>query len=52
MVGPRYNRSKKEVKLTTTRFPNRIENKKYLIYLLEDLIREAKNLAKLDLDNM
>ena len=45
MVGPRYNTSKKEVRLTSERFPNRIENKKYLINLLEKLIAESKMLA-------
>lgn len=44
MVGPRYNQGKKEVKLTTDRFPNRIENKRYLIMLLENLILETKNI--------
>ena len=44
MVGPRYNQGKKQVKLTTDRFPNRIENKRYLIMLLENLLLETKNI--------
>ncbi len=52
MMGPRYRRGKHEVKLTANRFHNRLENKKYLIFLLEKLLIEAKNLAKQDLFNM
>jgi len=47
MVGKRYNVGKREVKLTAERFPNRIENKRYLILLLESLIVETKRLIKL-----
>ena len=42
MIGKRYNQGKKEVRLTTERFPNRIENKRYLVVLLENLIAETK----------
>lgn len=45
MVGPRYNTGKKEVRLTSDRFSNRVENKKYLTNLLEKLIAESKALA-------
>ena len=45
MVGKRYNQGRKEIRLTADRFPNRIENKRYLVCLLENLVREAKNLA-------
>jgi len=45
MVGKRYNQGRKEVKLTADRFPNRIENKRYLIVLLENLVTEAKVLC-------
>lgn len=45
MVGPRYNQGKRTVRLTADRFPNRIENKKYLILLLERLLAESKKLA-------
>ncbi len=44
MVGPRYNTGTREIRLTANRFPNRIENKKYLIYLLESLVKNAKSL--------
>ncbi len=44
MVGPRFNIGKREVKLVTRRFPNRIENKKYVTLLLEQLVAEAKRL--------
>lgn len=52
MVGKRYNSGKREVKLITNRFPNRIENKKYLIYLLEMLKSESKRLGAMDLYNL
>ncbi len=44
MVGSRYNVGKKEIKLTCERFPNRIENKRYLVLLLENLVGECKKL--------
>ena len=44
MVGSRYNVGKKEIKLTCERFPNRIENKRYLVLLLENLVSECKKL--------
>jgi len=47
MVGPRYNQGKRIVRLTAERFPNRIENKKYLILLLEKLLLETRRIAKL-----
>ena len=46
MVGTRYNQGRKEIKLTSDRFPNRIENKRYLVVLLENLLTEAKTLSK------
>ena len=45
MVGKRYNTGKKAVRLTSNRFSNRVENKKYLTLLLERLIAESKKLA-------
>lgn len=45
MVGPRYNPGRREVKLTCKRFPNRIENKRFLVLTLENLVAEAKNLS-------
>lgn len=46
MVGKRYNQGRKEVKLTCNSFPNRIENKRYLVTLLENLVAEARRLAR------
>ena len=46
MLGKRYNQGKREFRLISSRFPNRIENKKYLTLLLEKLILEAKELNK------
>jgi Mitochondrial ribosomal subunit protein len=45
MIGKRYNQGRKEVRLTCNMFPNRIENKRYLITLLENLVAEAKRLG-------
>jgi hypothetical protein len=44
LVGKRYNRGRREVKLTADKFPNRIENKRYVHYILEQLVAEAKHL--------
>ncbi len=44
MVGPRFNCGRRELRLISSRFQNRIENKKYLIMLLENLISESKRL--------
>ena len=48
MVGKRFNTGKRQIKLVTERFPNRIENKKYLIFLLETLVNESRKLAIVD----
>jgi hypothetical protein len=45
MLGKRYNQGKREVKLVSEQFTNRVENKRYLIYLLEKLMAEARRLA-------
>jgi len=42
MVGPRYNPDKDELTLVVNRFLNRIENKKYAVFLLENLLIEAR----------
>lgn len=44
LVGPRLNVGSGELKLTCTKFPNKLENRKYIILLLENLIAEAKRL--------
>lgn len=45
MLAKRFNIGRRDIKLVSERFPNRIENKRYLVYLIENLVREAKNLA-------
>ena len=47
MVGKRLNVGNGELKLTADKFPNRMENRKYLIFLLENLISESKKLNAL-----
>lgn len=47
MVGPRYNVGKQELKLTASRFNNRIENKRYLLFILENLLQETKRITGL-----
>mmetsp|Transcript_11041 Transcript_11041/g.15233 ORF Transcript_11041/g.15233 Transcript_11041/m.15233 type:complete len:183 (-) Transcript_11041:3-551(-) len=44
MVAARFNQGRNEVKLVSNRFPNRLENKKYLIYMLESLLLETRRL--------
>lgn len=45
MVGRRVNLGRRELKLTCEQFPNRVENKRYVVYLLEKLVAEAKRLT-------
>ena len=45
MVGRRVNPGRRELKLVCEQFPNRVENKRYVIYLLEKLLAEAKRLT-------
>jgi len=47
MVGQRYNVGNRTVKLTSDRFPNRIENKRYLVVVLENLLRETRRLDEM-----
>ena len=47
MLGPRYNVGNQEVKLTAARFNNRVENKRYLLFLLENLLLETKRICAL-----
>ena len=44
LVGKRFNSGRREVRLITEKFTNRIENKRYLTFQLEQLIAEAKTL--------
>jgi len=45
MVGPRIKVGNGEVKLTCDKFPNKMENRKYLVFQLEKLLKEARRLA-------
>jgi hypothetical protein len=49
LVGPRFNTGSKKVKLICDQFQNRIENKRYLIVLIENLKIEAIRLSEDDL---
>ncbi|CAM9103467.1 unnamed protein product [Phaeothamnion confervicola] len=42
LVSNRLGVESRELTLTTQRFPNRVDNKRYLTYLLEELLLEAK----------
>lgn len=42
LVGPRFNHKTNEIVLKSQRFLNRIHNMQYLVYLLENLVTEAK----------
>jgi hypothetical protein len=45
MAGTRYDGAKQELKLVCKRFPNRIENKRFSVLLLERLLAEARRLT-------
>lgn len=47
LIGPRFQPGSGQVRLTAEKFPNRIENKKYVTHLLEQLIAEAKRVASI-----
>lgn len=47
MVGPRYNVGKQEITFTAKKFPSRLENKKYLVLLLERLLAESRRLSSI-----
>lgn len=49
MVGPRYSPGNKMVRLISDQFANRIENKRYLITVLENLLAESRRIAALKL---
>eukprot|EP00953_Heterococcus_sp_UTEX-ZZ885_P007078 4310-Heterococcus_DN1.PRE.2 len=46
LAGRRFNERTNVLKLTTTLFPSRVENKKYLVYLLEQLKAESIKLDR------
>ncbi|CAM9800996.1 unnamed protein product [Ectocarpus sp. 13 AM-2016] len=43
IVGPRYLERQQVLRLVSDRFPNRIDNKRYLVHLLENILVEARN---------
>jgi hypothetical protein len=43
IVGPRYNPNKKLLKLTCNKFDTRVENRNYLVWLLDSLLQEAES---------
>jgi hypothetical protein len=45
-MNRRYNSGRNEITLVADRFPSRIENKRYLVLLLENLLAEARRLAE------
>jgi hypothetical protein len=49
MVGMRYKTGNQTIRLISDQFPNRIENKRYLIVLLENLLLEARRLSELNI---
>ena len=42
IVGPRYNANKQLLKLTCNKFDTRVENRNYLVWLLDSLLQEAE----------
>ncbi|CAN0097339.1 unnamed protein product [Scytosiphon promiscuus] len=50
IVGPRYLERRQVLRLVSDRFPNRIDNKRYLVHLLENILVEARNLEDDDHD--
>ena len=49
LVGPRFNPGRRTVRLICDQFQNRIENKRYLVVILENLKLEAQRLSELDI---
>ncbi len=45
LLGARYNVGNQRFKLTCEKFQNRIENSKYIIYLLETLLAESRRIT-------
>lgn len=42
IVGPRYDWDSRRLRLVAERYPSRVENQRYLVYLLENLLLEAR----------
>jgi hypothetical protein len=48
MCGQRINVGNASLKLVCEKFPNKLENRKYCILLLEQLLAESRRLAKME----
>lgn len=46
IVGSRFNSKKEELKLSSEKFASRIENKRYLVDMIERIVSSARTLAK------
>jgi len=46
IVGSRYNPDKNELKLSSEKFGSRIENKRYLVGMIEKIVSNSRELAK------
>ena len=46
IVGPRYNQEKNDLKLSSEKFGSRIENKRYLVGMIEKIVSSARELAE------
>lgn len=45
IVGSRYNPEKNELKLSSEKFGSRIENKRYLVGMIEKIVSNSRELA-------
>lgn len=52
LLGPRYNVGNQQFKLTCEKFQNRLENSKYIIFLLESLLADARRIAIEQAENL
>jgi len=46
IVGPRYNPKKGDLQLSSEKFASRIENKRYLVDMIEKIVANSRQLAK------
>jgi hypothetical protein len=46
IVGSRYNEAKDELQLSSEKFASRIENKRHLVGMIEQIVSNARRLAK------
>ena len=46
IVGSRYNSKKGDLQLSSEKFASRIENKRYLVDVIEKIVLNARKLAK------